>query len=82
MKKYLDSNVFDAGFAQGFLESTRDYLANESATAQATVVEANAMHAAPLPIVERGPGPRPLLHEMLASRDEFRPFDVIPLSTP
>jgi hypothetical protein len=51
--------ALDPGFAKGFLETTRAYFEQNSASE----MHVRSDHdAAPLPVLERGFGPRPMLH--------------------
>ena len=62
MIRTAKESALDTGFAQGFLETTRAYLAHEpTPTARGAAVEP-ATGISPLPVIERGAGPRQMLH--------------------
>jgi hypothetical protein len=57
-----NESALDTGFAQGFLETTRAYLAEGSTPTAHATRETSEPGATPLPVIERGYGPRPMLH--------------------
>ncbi len=72
MFKLPHPTTVDAGFAQGFLETTQAYLAVEPVTTASAPVQALTFGGAPLPVIERGLGPRAPLHLSFAEPEERR----------
>ena len=54
--------ALDSGFAEGFLETTRAYFEDEGSLRGSTDLASADQKPAPLPVIERGTGPRPMLH--------------------
>ena len=50
------------GFADGFLETTRAYFEDDASSPGSKVRASLGKESAPLPVIERGSGPRQMLH--------------------
>ena len=62
MFKTSDNTAIDTGFARGFLETTRAYLADDALAVPVPVEQVHVARPAPLPVLERGAVPRRMLH--------------------
>ena len=69
MIRTAKENALDTGFAQGFLETTRAYLAHEPSLNAHGATAKPAPGMAPLPVIERGAGPRQMLHVLGTDSD-------------
>lgn len=54
--------ALDSGFAEGFLETTRAYFEQGSSVSASEARVPTDHGMAPLPVLERGTGARPMLH--------------------
>lgn len=57
-----NASALDTGFARGFLETTQAYLAHDSSRRSQGAKKESASGMTPLPVIERGVGPRQMLH--------------------
>lgn len=69
MIRTAKESALDTGFAQGFLETTRAYLAHEPSPNAHRASTEPAPGMVPLPVLERGTGPRQMLHLLGAESD-------------